>query len=216
MNSFYRGTPYSLNKKLKNLHKFELRKKHDINILYKNLNDSIPDLTNSFCFLKNRTNALNKSLNKIPIIYSNFITSNSNYNSNSNSRIIRTSPNLSSNFNNYSYLSPKPVLKPYINTNKNNNIKFNIECFAGDNNSINLTKYICPICNCFFVEPLKCFGCSSNFCKECKGQQNCNLCNNNEFEKNDELIREMNENVKIKCDKCEEILDYQASLNHFH
>ena len=123
MNSFYRGTPYSLNKKLKNLNKFELRKNHDINILYKNLNDSIPDLTNSFCFLKNRTNALNKSLNKIPIIYSNFITSNSNYNSNSNSRILRTSPNISSNFNNYSYLSPKPVLKPYINTNKNNNIK---------------------------------------------------------------------------------------------
>ena len=123
MNSFYRGTPYSLNKKLKNLNKFVLRKNHDINILYKNLNDSIPDLTNSFCFLKNRTNALNKSLNKIPIIYSNFITSNSNYNSNSNSRILRTSPNISSNFNNYSYLSPKPVLKPYINTNKNNNIK---------------------------------------------------------------------------------------------
>ena len=42
MNSFYRGTPYSLNKKLKNLNKFSLRKNHDINILYKNLNDSIP------------------------------------------------------------------------------------------------------------------------------------------------------------------------------
>ena len=102
-----------------------------------------------------------------------------------------------------------------INTNKKI-IKFNIECFAGGNNNINLNKFICPICNCFFVEPLKCFGCSSNFCKECKGQQNCNLCNNNQFGINDELIREMNEIVKIKCDKCEEILDYQASLNHFH
>ena len=120
MNSFYYGTPYNLKKKLKNLNKYALKKNPDINILYKDINDSIPALTNSFCFLKNRTIALNKSVNKLPIIYTNFITKNSNYNS--YSRMIRTSPNISSNFdNNYSYLSPKPVLKPYIN-NKNNNI----------------------------------------------------------------------------------------------
>ena len=148
MSSYYCGTPYSLNIKLKNLNKFELKKNPDINKLYKNLNDSIPALTNSFCFLKNRTNALNKSLNKIPIIYSNFISNNSNYNSFSGK--IRTSPNISSNFNNHNYLSPKPVLKPYLNnknTNtdiinpKNNIIKYkNIsKNLLGNNN--NLKKY---------------------------------------------------------------------------
>lgn len=98
----------------------------------------------------------------------------------------------------------------------NKNTKYNIECFFGDKNTINIDKYICPICNCFFIQPVKCLGCSNNYCKDCKGEENCNLCNNNKFENNEELIKEMIETVKIKCNKCEEILDYETSINHFH
>ena len=98
----------------------------------------------------------------------------------------------------------------------NNNIKFSLDTFAGDKNDININKYICPICNCFFVQPLKCVECSFNICKKCKGEQSCKFCNNNIFENNDELIKEMTEIVKIKCNKCDTILDYQESLNHFH
>ena len=96
------------------------------------------------------------------------------------------------------------------------NIKFNKESFFGDNNIINVNKYICSICDYFFVEPLKCMECSNNFCKKCNKGKTCPNCNNNKFEINDSLIKEMNENVKIKCYRCDKILDYKESLNHFH
>ena len=102
--------------------------------------------------------------------------------------------------------------------NENNNfenIKFNEECFVGNKNGINIDKYICTLCKCFFVQPLKCLGCNSNFCEKCI-DKNCNTCNNDKFEINNELIKEMMEYIKIKCYKCEQILDYQSSLNHFH
>ena len=97
----------------------------------------------------------------------------------------------------------------------NENVKFNEECFVGNKNTINVHKYICTLCKCFFVQPLKCLGCNSNFCKNCISE-NCNTCNNNRFEINNDLIKEMIEHISVKCDKCEQILDYQSSLNHFH
>lgn len=108
MRSYYCSTPYSLNLKLKELGKYNNLGKGNINILYKALNDSIPEITNQLCFLKNRTNALNKSLTKIPLI-------NTNLNINKISkryspRSIKTSPNIY-NYNNYSYISPNPTLK---------------------------------------------------------------------------------------------------------
>ena len=98
----------------------------------------------------------------------------------------------------------------------NNKPKFNIECFIGDKNSINVNKYICPVCNCFLVNPFKCLGCSTNYCKECIGNEKCKTCNNDNFDDNDDLIKEMIENVKIKCNKCGQILEYKESLKHFH
>ena len=108
-----------------------------------------------------------------------------------------------------------------INNNEDNltnkkNIKLNIECFIGDKDNININKYICEICKCFLIQPLKCNGCISNFCKECIDGKNCNICNNNQFKDNDELVKEMMENVKLKCNKCEKILNYQSYLCHFH
>ena len=99
-----------------------------------------------------------------------------------------------------------------------NNIcsKFTKECFVDDTNNINVNKYICPICNCFLSYPLKCTGCSTNYCKDCIKGDNCKTCNGNKFGNNDELEKEMIEKVKIKCDKCDQILDYQESFHHLH
>ena len=33
---------------------------------------------------------------------------------------------------------------------------------------------------------------------------------------NDQLSKEMSDIIKIKCDKCEKILNYNESLCHFH
>ena len=129
-------------------------------------------------------------------------------------KIISTNvnPDDDNNINNNNSVDNNSEKNSFI---KNNN-KYSADTFAGDKNEININKYICPICNCFFVQPLKCVECYINICKECKGEQDCNYCNNNVFENNDELIKEMSEIVKIKCNKCDVILDYQASLNHFH
>lgn len=125
MHSFYSNTPYNLNIKLHSLHKNPLRKNADVNILYKNISNSIPELTNQFFFLKNRTKTLNISLNKIPIISNNLnINSHSNttkttYSSYLRNLKMKASPNLI-NYNYTSALtSPKPALKPYMADNHN-------------------------------------------------------------------------------------------------
>jgi hypothetical protein len=126
MRSYFYSTPYTLNLKLKKL--YPVTRNNNINMLYKNLNDSIPELTNQFCCLKNRTQALNKSLNKIPIVYNNSnFTTNRSYR-NYFSKSIKTTPNATSSYYNYSYISPKPIIKSYpyqnSNINKFNNINY--------------------------------------------------------------------------------------------
>ena len=108
------------------------------------------------------------------------------------------------------------ILSKEENANNGKKIKYNIESFFGDINSFNVNKYICNICNCFFINPIKCLGCSANFCKECIENKKCHKCNKEDFENNNDLIKEMREIVKIKCNNCEEVLDYQSSLSHFH
>ena len=141
MRSYCSCTPYTLNLKLKCL--YPASKSNDINKLYKNLSDSIPEITNQFCCLKNRTKALNKSLNKIPIIYNNTFTTNRS-NSYYFSKNINTSPNISDSYYNCSYISPKPVLKPY----QNDNIKYQNQ-YQYHNNLLNNKyniKYKCGHC----------------------------------------------------------------------
>ena len=112
------STPYRLNLKLKNIRKNPVTKSLDINTLYKSLNNSIPTITNKLYVLKNKTRELSNSLNRIPIVYNNINTRSVNYSYFSPN--IKTSPNISSSYYNYSYVSPKPVLKQYMNNNNNN------------------------------------------------------------------------------------------------
>ena len=166
------STPYCLNFKLKTLSKYpsNYTKNADINSLYNNLNNSIPAITNHLCLLKKRTKELNKSLNRIPIIYNNnnntVISKRANYTFYS-PNCIKTSPN-SSNYYNSVYISPKPVLKQYKyicdNNNHNNHQKnvfnykknrnydnnqiklnYNYNCGSNaNNNPIKITKNINP------------------------------------------------------------------------
>ena len=137
MRSCYCNTPYILNLKLKSLNQYPLIKNSDINTLYKNLKASIPALTNQFCVLKRRTDEINNSLNKIKLVTDNYETSRSFYNSlPKNSKF---SPNILNTNNNYyynfSYLSPKPVLKSFQNYNiQRRNNTFNYKNNTKNNN----------------------------------------------------------------------------------
>ena len=129
-------------------------------------------------------------------------------------KIISTIANTDEDNNNASFISNQEHPETFNNYNY---IKFNIESFVGDKDKININKYICPLCNSFLAKPLKCIKCSNNFCKKCIKEKNiCSNCNNDKFENNEELTQDMIENVKIKCDNCDKILDYQESLNHLH
>lgn len=75
------GTPYKLNLKLKKLNR-NLTSNTELNRLYNNINASIPLITSHFCYLKNRINSLNKSLNNIPIACKMLDTSRVNCHSN--------------------------------------------------------------------------------------------------------------------------------------
>ena len=129
-------------------------------------------------------------------------------------KIISTNSNNDEDINDNNNLSL--ISNNEENIIKTDHIKYKKSSFFGDKNSININKYICTICNCFFVEPIKCIKCSNNYCKKCNEVQICRNCNYDKFENNDNLTKEMNKNIKIKCFKCDKILDYQESLNHFH
>ena len=143
MNSHYCSTPYKLNIKLKKLNRNRnLTKSADINRLYNNLSQSIPLITNKFCYLKNKTSALNRTSTKIPLINNNnmsyIYTNRTNFNSISRSDI--TSPTKSNYCNEYFYTSPKPVLKQYNKINSNN-INYKYESRYKDKNNNNFKIY---------------------------------------------------------------------------
>jgi len=118
------GTPYKLNLKLKKLNR-NLTSNTELNRLYNNINASIPLITSQFCYLKNRINSLNKSLNNIPIACR--ILDTSRVNCHNNITNLFTSKNNSNYYNDY-YTSPKPVSK-YTKINKNFlNDKFGKKC----------------------------------------------------------------------------------------
>ena len=130
MNSLF-GTPYKLNLKLKKLNR-NLTNNTELNSLYNNINASIPLITSHFCYLKNRINSLNKSLNNIPIACKMLDTSRVKYQNNISN--LFTSKNNSNYYNDY-YTSPKPVSK-YTKINKNIlNDKYDKKC-----NDININR----------------------------------------------------------------------------
>lgn len=118
------GTPYKLNLKLKKLNR-NITKNAELNRLYNNVNESIPLITSHFCYLKNRINSLNKSLNNIPIACKMMDTSRANYHSNITN--LFTSKNNSNYYNDY-YTSPKPVSKYTKISNNILNDKYNKRC----------------------------------------------------------------------------------------
>ena len=139
MNSHYCSTPYKLNIKLKKLNRNRnITKSVDLNRLYNNLSQSIPLITNQFCYLKKKTKALNRTLSNIPIINNNinYINTNrTNFNSFSQSGI--TSPIKLNNYNDFSYISPKPEFNQYNKANNNFlNYKNDIK-YKDKNNKIN-------------------------------------------------------------------------------
>ena len=94
--------------------------------------------------------------------------------------------------------------------------KFKANSFFGNINNININKYICPICDCFFLNPIKCLECGSNYCKECIIGKKCLKCNNEKFIDDKDLNNEMINIINIKCDICQKILKYNESFSHFH
>ena len=98
----------------------------------------------------------------------------------------------------------------------NKKAKFKINNFIGDKNNININKYICPICDCFFLNPIKCMECRSNYCKECIIGKKCSKCNGEKFEEDKDLNNEMINIININCDICQKILKYNEAFNHFH
>ena len=130
MNSLL-GTPYKLNLKLKKINR-NLTNNFELYRLYNNINASIPLITSHFCYLKNRINSLNKSLNNIPIACKMLDTSKVNYQNNITN--LFTSKNNSNYYNDY-YTSPKPVSK-YTKINKKIlNEKYGKKC-----NDININR----------------------------------------------------------------------------
>ena len=94
--------------------------------------------------------------------------------------------------------------------------RFNANSFYGDKNIVNVDKYICFICKYFLIKPFECIICRTNYCQECIKEKKCLRCKNEKFKINKILENEIDEIIKIKCDKCQNILNYKESLEHFH
>ena len=113
-----------------------------------------------------------------------------------------------------------------ISTRKSEDIdEYKINKFGKDNivdkeNINDVEKYICPICNLILYQPQKCSGCSKNYCIDCvkdgKENKNCINCGLNNYEVNLDLLHDLIKNIKVNCNTCNNILDYEASLNHCH
>lgn len=87
-------------------------------------------------------------------------------------------------------------------------------------NISDVEKYICPICNEIFNQPIKCSKCSNNYCINCikdgDNNQKCKNCGGNEFENNLDFLYELMSTLKLYCNKCQKTLDYTSSLSHYH
>ena len=186
MYSFYESTPYKLNLKLKNLNK-NLSKSSEINNIYNNLNESIPIITTEFCFLKNKTSALNRTLNNNPRFIDKINESRANINSFSTNSIV--SPDQINYDYNISYTTPTPVLKTFKKIsnkfpNYKNGRKMNIKNKLNNKNQFKLNyKY-----KSYKNIPIKISKNNNSFNNMVKHFNFSNRNNNNKIYENDNNI----------------------------
>ena len=97
-------------------------------------------------------------------------------------------------------------------------VKFGKENIYG--NISDVEKYICPICNKILHHPQKCSKCFNNYCENCikdgNNYQKCKKCDGNEFEFNLDLHHDLVSKIKLYCNECQKVLDYESSLSHCH
>ena len=103
---------------------------------------------------------------------------------------------------------------------ENKIIKFGYDNIVDKENINDVEKYICPICKYILYQPQKCSGCSENYCIDCikdgKGNKKCIKCGEDNYELNLDLLHDLMKNIKVNCSTCNNILDYETSLNHYH
>ena len=103
---------------------------------------------------------------------------------------------------------------------ENKRIKFGYEDIVDKENLEDVDKYVCSICNNILYQPQRCTGCLKNYCIDCikdeKDNKKCSNCGGNEYEVNLDLLHEMIQKIKVNCKTCQNTLDYNASLNHYH
>ena len=97
-------------------------------------------------------------------------------------------------------------------------VKFGKENIYG--NISDVEKYICPICNKILHHPQKCSKCFNNYCENCikdgNNYQKCKKCDGNEFEFNLDLHHDLVSKIKLYCNECQKVLNYESSLGHYH
>lgn len=105
-------------------------------------------------------------------------------------------------------------------SDENKRIKFGIDNIVDKEKIDNSEKYVCSICNNVLNQPHECNNCLKNFCADCikDGNDNkkCPNCGGINYENNLHLLQELITTVKVKCNDCQNILDYKSSLNHYH
>jgi len=103
---------------------------------------------------------------------------------------------------------------------ENQRIKFGYDNIVNKENLEDADKYICPICKYLLYQPNKCSGCCKNYCIDCIKDKNenkkCANCGGNEYELNLDLLHDLISKIKVNCNVCNTVLDYESSLNHYH
>ena len=89
------------------------------------------------------------------------------------------------------------------------------------NSNVNINDILCYKCQNLLDNPVECKECHINYCFDCvedenKNKKKCLLCEKNLYEKNTNLFQTLLSNIKVKCNQCNEILEYKNAMNHCH
>ena len=89
------------------------------------------------------------------------------------------------------------------------------------NSNVNINDILCYKCQNLLDNPVECKECHINYCIDCvedenKNRKKCLICEKNIYEKNSNLFQTLLNNIKVKCNQCNEILEYKNTMNHCH